>query len=101
VELSNDMSESNGMTLKPAEIDDLDDAILDYFLEGREEGVPWGKATPSEIHRALDDRGDLDDLGNPVRQTIQNRVQRLCYADHLENVHGTGNYRFLSDPRDV
>jgi len=88
------------VTLDPDDLDDLDEAILDYFLEGREaDNEPWGKATPSEVYRTLDERGVLDELGNPVRQTVQHRIQRLEVADHLENIHNTGSYKFISDPR--
>jgi len=86
--------------LGPDDIDELDAAILDYFLEGRTEGEPWGKATPSEVYRALDERGTLDELGNPVRQTVQNRIKNLALASHLENKYDTGSYEFVSDPRE-
>lgn len=86
--------------LTPDDIDELDAAILDYFLEGRDEGEPWGKATPSEVYRALDERGTLDELGNPVRQTVQNRIKNLALATHLENKYDTGSYEFVSDPRE-
>jgi hypothetical protein len=92
--------EPRPVALSPDDIDDLYAAILDYFLEGRNEGEPWGKATPSEVYRALDDRGTLDELGNPVRQTVQNRIKDLALAGHLENKYGTGSYEFVSDPRD-
>jgi hypothetical protein len=88
------------MTLDPDDLDGLDEAILDYFTEGRDaDDEPWGKATPTEVFRTLTERGVLDDLGNPVRQTIQHRIQRFEVADHLENIHDTGSYRFVSDPR--
>ena len=87
------------MPLSPDAIDELDSAILDYYLEGRPTD-PWGKATPTEVYRALDERGVLSDLGNPVRQTIQNRIQRLALAGHLDNKYDTGCYEFVSDPRD-
>jgi hypothetical protein len=86
--------------LSADDIDDLDAAILDYFLEGQGEGQPWGKATPSEVYRALDERGTLDELGNPVRQTVQNRIKNLALAGHLRNKYDTGSYEFVSDPRD-
>ena len=91
---------SRTMPLSTDEIDGLDIAILDYFLEGRETGDPWGKATPSEIYRALDERGTLDQLDNPVRQTVQHRIQRLALASHLKNKYDSGSYEFVSDPRD-
>lgn len=93
------MSQAQPVPLSPDDVDELDSAILDYFLEGREAGDPWGKATPSEVYRALDERGQLSELGNPVRQTIQNRIQRLALAGHLENKYDTGSYAFLTDPR--
>ncbi len=88
------------MPLSPDAIDELDSAILDYFLEGRP-AEPWGKATPTEVYRALDERGVLSDLGNPVRQTVQNRIQRLALAGHLENKYDSGCYEFVSDPRET
>jgi hypothetical protein len=93
------MSTAQPVSLSPDDIDDLDGAILDYFLEGRPHD-PWGKATPSEVYRALDERGTLAELGNPVRQTVQNRIQRLALAGHLENKFDTGSYAFISDPRE-
>ncbi len=86
--------------LSPDAIDELDSAILDYMLEGQSENEPWGKATPTEVYRALDNRGVLEDLGNPVRQTIQNRIQRLALAGHLENKYDSGSYEVVSDPRE-
>ena len=94
------MVQTECMTLDPDDLDGLDEAILDYFVEGRAANdEPWGKATPSEVYRTLEERGILDELGNPVRQTIQHRIQRLELADHLENIHDTGSYKFISDPR--
>jgi hypothetical protein len=84
--------------LSPDAIDELDSAILDYFLEGQPD-EPWGKATPTEVYRALGERGTLSNLGNPVRQTIQNRIQRLALAGHLENKYDSGSYELVSDPR--
>lgn len=93
------MCQTQDVPLEADDIDDLDAAILDYFLEGRDEGDPWGKATPSEVYRALDERRTLADLDNPVRQTVQHRIQRLALAGHLENKYDTGSYEFVSDPR--
>lgn len=87
------------MALSPDEIDDLDSAILDYFLKGRDEGKPWGKATPTEVYRALQQNEELSEFGNPVRQTIQARIQRLTWAGHLDNKFETGSYEFVDDPR--
>jgi hypothetical protein len=93
------MSTFQPVPLSSADIDDLDEAILDYFIEGRPE-EPWGKATPTEVYRSLDERGTLAELGNPVRQTVQNRIQRLALAGHLENKFDSGSYEFVADPRD-
>lgn len=93
------MAQPNVVTLDPDDVDELDAAILDYYLEGRDDGEPWGKATPSEVYRALDDRGQLQELGDPVRQTVQNRIQRLALAGHLRNKYDTGSYEFVKDPR--
>lgn len=43
----------------------------------------------------------LDKLGDPVRPAVQNRIQRLALAGHLENKFHNGSYEFLSDPRDL
>lgn len=94
------MNQTGSMALDPDELDALDEAILDYFVEGRDTDEPWGKATPTEVYRALDDRGILDRLNNPVRVTVQNRIQRLAVGDHLDNVYDTGCYRFVDDPRE-
>jgi len=85
--------------LSADDIDELDSAILDYFLQGRNDGDPWGKATPTEVFRGLGDQEKLSELGNPVRQTVQNRIQRLALAGHLENKYDTGCYKFRTDPR--
>lgn len=88
------------MTLGSDDLDALDGAILDYLLEGRDENTPWGKATPTEVYRALDERGTLAEVGDPVRQTVQNRIQRLALAGHLRNKYDSGSYEFVSDPRE-
>ncbi|WP_459191808.1 hypothetical protein [Halosimplex sp. J119] len=89
------------MTLSEDDVDPLYAAILDYFVEGRGDGGPWGKATPTEVYRALEDRGTLEELGDPVRQTVQNRIQKLALAGHLENKYDSGSYEFVSDPREA
>lgn len=94
------MAHAQPVTLSAMDVDELDRTILDYFLEGRNDNEAWGKARPSEVYRALDARGPLDDLGNPIRQTFQNRIQRLALAGHLENKYDTGSYEFISDPRE-
>jgi len=98
--ISKAMSTTTNVTLDADDLDALDGAILDYLLEGRDENTPWGKATPTEVYRALEDRGTLADVGKPVRQTVQNRIQRLALAGHLRNKYDTGSYEFVSDPRE-
>ena len=88
------------VALETGDLDKLDRLILDHFLIGREAGEPWGKATPTEVRRALRDRGELAGVGDPVKQTIHNRMQRLELAGHLENRYDTGLYQLVSDPRE-
>lgn len=89
------------MPLAPDDLDGLDEAILDYFLIDRhEDDQPWGKATPTEVYTHLDETGVLGQFGNPVRQTIQSRIQRLELAGHLDKVNDVGVYRFVDDPRE-
>ena len=77
------------------DLDDLDRAILDYLLEGRDEDGPWGVATPAVVLAALKER----DVDVPKRQTINNRMKRMELAGHLDNRYGKGEYVFVSDPR--
>lgn len=83
--------------MDPDDLDELDRAILDFLLEGRDDDGPWGIATPGVVHNALDERG-FEDL--PVRQTINNRMTKMSLAGHLENRYGQGEYRLLDDPRE-
>lgn len=85
------------VTVKADDLDDLDRAILDFLQEGRDEGEPWGIATPVVVRAAIEER-DFEDI--PVRQTINNRMKRLELAGHLRNRFDKGEYLFLSDPRD-
>lgn len=78
------------------DLDDLDRAILDCLLEGRDEDKPWGVATPTVVRAALDDRG----FDVPKRQTINNRMKRMELAGHLDNRYDKGEYVFVSDPRE-
>lgn len=94
------MPEKQDVTLSPDEIDELDAAILDYFLKGREEGEPWGMATPGLVYRGLKHSGRLEEVGDPVQGTVQYRIQRLATADHLKNMYDSGCYKFVDDPRE-
>ncbi|NUC75035.1 MarR family transcriptional regulator [Haloterrigena sp. SYSU A558-1] len=91
------MSKQQHVPLEADDLDSLDRAILDYLQEGRDEGEPWGIATPAVVRAALED-GDFGDV--PVRQTINNRMRKLELAGHLRNRHDKGEYVFVSDPRD-
>lgn len=70
------------------DLDELDQAILDYLKEGR--------ASPALVRAALDDRG----VDVPTRQTINNRMKRMELAGHLENPYDQGIYALVDDPRD-
>lgn len=83
-------------TMDEDDLDELDEAILNYLLEGRDEGEPWGVATPAVARAALRDKG----VSVPSRQTINNRMKRMELAGHLENRFGKGEYTFVDDPRD-
>jgi len=52
------------------------------------------------VYRALEERSTLSAVGNPVRQTVQNRIQKLALAGHLENKFDAGSYELVDDPRD-
>jgi len=91
------MSNTQSVPLEPGDLDELDVAILDFLKEGRDEGAPWGIATPAVMLAALEERG-FEDL--PVRQTINNRMARLELAGHLDNRFGKGEYVFVDDPRE-
>lgn len=93
------MSVADGMALDPSDLDDLDRAILDYLQEGREEGEPWGIATPAVTRAALQDRG-WSESELPVRQTFNNRMKDMALAGHLRNLYDKGVYEFVSDPRE-
>ena len=91
------MSKPRHVPLDADDLDSLDRAILDYLQEGRDDGEPWGIATPAVVRAALEERG-FENV--PVRQTINNRMRKLELAGHLQNRHDKGEYVFLTDPRD-
>jgi len=93
------MLRTAGVPLDPCELDELDEAILDYLIAGRPD-EPWGKATPMEVYRSFEEQGVLAELDDPSYRTIQNRIQRMALAGHLENQFDTGNYELVDDPRD-
>jgi len=91
------MSNTETVPLNPEDLDELDVAILDVLKEGRDDGRPWGIATPAVVLAALEEQG-YGDL--PVRQTINNRMARLELAGHLDNRFDKGEYVFVDDPRE-
>jgi len=92
------MSKADSVPLDSDDLDDLDRAILDFLQEGRDQGDPWGIATPSVVRAGLEERGWAEDQ-LPVRQTINNRMGNMALAGHLRNRFDKGEYVFVSDPR--
>lgn len=85
--------------MEPEDLDELDEAILDYLKEGRESGEPWGRGTPAVVRARLKKRGwTEEDL--PLRQTINNRMKNMALAGHLVNIEDKGEYEFDNDPRE-
>lgn len=74
--------------LTPDQLNDADALILDVLHEGR--------ATPTLVRRVLDERGH-----SFSRQYISQRIKRLAEHNHIENLHDTGVYAVVDDPRDV
>lgn len=72
------------------ELKEIDEKILDHLKEGREEGRPWGRNTPTNI---------ADDVDSS-RQWVTTRLQMMESADLVENIGG-GVYEFVQDPRDT
>jgi hypothetical protein len=66
-----------------------DEAVLAAFKRGRDEGEPWGRATPSWLVEAT----DLD-KGN-----VEFSLRNLRSAGWIEHV-ARGCYEFVEDPRD-
>jgi DNA-binding Lrp family transcriptional regulator len=78
------MTNSVALELKP-----IDERILDELLEGRDEGDPWGRNTPSNLADELD----------VSRQWVTQRLQMMESADYVRNIGG-GVYEFVTDPRE-
>lgn len=70
------------------ELKPIDEQILDRLTEGRGEGRPWGRNTPSNL------AGELD----VSRQWVTQRLQMMESADIVENIGG-GVYAVVDDPR--
>lgn len=72
------------MTLPPGRLNEMDHRILDYLdAEGR--------ASPTLFRRAE----DVD----ASRQYVSSRFVRLAEHDHIRDVHDTGIYELVEDPR--
>lgn len=68
---------------------DKDEAVLDAFKDGREEGRPWGRANP----RWLVENTPLS-KGN-----VEYSLRNLTSAGWIESV-AHGQYEFVEDPRE-
>lgn len=78
------------VALSEDQLNDLDVLILDYLSEE-------GRATPKLLQIELQDRGH----STGVRQNVNGRLTRLREHDHVRNVHGTGVYELVDDPRNT
>lgn len=71
------------------ELKEIDSEIIGLLLEGRDEGRPWGRNTPSNLADELD----------VSRQWVTTRLQMMESADYVRNIGG-GVYEFVQDPRE-
>ena len=76
------------MALTEADLNDADHDILDVLASGR--------ATPALVRTLLE-----EEFGRELsRQYVSQRIIRLAEHEHLENVHGSGVYELVTDPRE-
>lgn len=68
---------------------DEEDRILDVFKEGRDEGEPWGYATPRHLREVTETK-----KGN-----VEYYLRQLTSAGWVRKVT-RGFYRFVDDPRE-
>lgn len=68
-------------------------------LSAEDTDEPRGATTPSEVYRALDERGCLAHFGNS-RRTVQNRIPRVAPGGHPENGYEAWSDEFVSHPRE-
>jgi DNA-binding Lrp family transcriptional regulator len=73
------------MTLTPADLNDLDTAILEYLSTE-------GRASPTLFIRAE----GID----TSRQWVSSRFVRLAEHGHIRELYDTGIYEFVDDPQD-
>jgi len=76
------------MALKPSDLNDTDELILDYLIEEH-------RATTELLRQVLVDEYEKE-VSN---QYINQRLVRLTEHGHLKNVRSTGVYEFVEDPR--
>ena len=77
------------MGLSSADLNDLDNEILDCLHDGR--------ATPTLIKRLLERNGTREEVS---RQYVNQRLKRLSEHEHVENLLNTGVYELTDDPRE-
>ena len=74
------------MPLAEAELNELDNRILDALANGR--------ATPTLLKKVFEENGT-----DVSRQYINQRMKRLSEHSHIKNLYDTGVYELVSDPR--
>lgn len=84
-----DNKQVHEMGLSSADLNDLDNEILDCLHEGR--------ATPTLIKRLLERNGTREEVS---RQYVNQRLKRLSEHEHVENLLNTGVYELTDDPRE-
>ncbi|WP_245835429.1 hypothetical protein [Natronolimnobius baerhuensis] len=73
------------MSLTPDDLNDLDKQIVEYL-------ATEGRASPTLFMRAE----DID----TSRQWVSSRFTRLAEHEHIRDLHDTGIYELVEDPRD-
>lgn len=74
--------------LSPEDLNEMDRHLLTYLAAGR--------VTPAYARARLEE----DDVGEYSRGYIQQRLSRLAEHSHAVNLHGTGLYELIDDPRE-
>lgn len=75
------------VTLTEEDLNETDEAVLEILSEGR--------ATPQLV------REELKDSGKEVtRQYVSQILKRFNEHNHVENLHDTGVYELVEDPRE-
>lgn len=75
------------VTLTEDDLNETDKSVLEILSEGR--------ATPQLVREELKDRNK-----EVTRQYVSQILKRFNEHDHVENLHGTGVYELVDDPRD-